>query len=75
MRDRHLPGTGFFVGRGGHVWLITLSCFVCHLPRYIARFFARIAPLVLQSREPDNRASLLVLRRKFRFVKSVRASK
>jgi len=42
----------FFVGRGGHVWLISaqLFSFVIYLA-YVARFFARIAPLVLQSRE------------------------
>jgi hypothetical protein len=42
----------YFVGRGGHVWLISaqLISFVIYLA-YVARFFARIAPLVLQSKE------------------------
>ena len=42
----------FFVNRGGHVWLISaqLMSFIIHLA-YVTRFFARIAPLVLQSKE------------------------
>jgi len=42
----------FFINRDGHVWLISaqLISFIIYLA-YITRFFARIAPLVLQSKE------------------------
>ena len=42
----------FFINRGGHVWLISaqLISFIIYLV-YVTRFFARIAPLVLQSKE------------------------
>jgi len=42
----------FFVRSGGHIWLISaqLMSFVIYLG-YVTRFFARIAPLVLQSKE------------------------
>ncbi len=41
-----------FINRGGHVWLISaqLVSFIIYLA-YVTRFFARIAPLVLQSKE------------------------
>jgi len=44
----------FFVSRGGHVWLISaqLISFIIYLA-YVTRFFARIAPLVLQSKEGE----------------------
>jgi len=44
----------FFVSRGGHVWLISaqLISFIIYLG-YVTRFFARIAPLVLQSKEGE----------------------
>jgi len=42
----------FFINGGGHVWLISaqLISFIVYLV-YVTRFFARIAPLVLQSKE------------------------
>ena len=51
---RHYRAQNFFVSRGGHLWLISapLISFIIYLA-YLTRFFARIAPLVLQSKEAE----------------------
>jgi len=68
--DARSPFTGHRIFRRsrGHVWLINaqLFSFVIYLA-YIAVFLLESRRWCCKAEKPDNRASLLVLRRKFRF--------